>query len=314
MILAPMQGLTEAMFRRVYERCFPGAIALAVSPFLSLTHNISSARGGISREILEDVLPEANVGSMPVVPQILGKEPGEFVALCAALADLGYKEVNWNMGCPVRKVVGKRRGSGLLPHPDLVRSVLDAVVPAIGMPMSVKVRLGLKETHELFDLIPVLNDYPLASVTIHPRLGRQQYSGQVDLDTFGQALPLIKHPVIYNGDITTADFAHRIRERFPEVADIMLGRGVLYNPLLPLDILQPGRDRADDPARVRHFIRSLIAEIRTVFPTEQAQIRKTKEYWCLLWKSLPITELQARQVLRQEKLTDVDNLIASLLQ
>ncbi len=270
MILAPMQGLTEAMFRRVYERCFPGAIALAVSPFLSLTHNISSARSGISREIVEDVLPENNEGSMPVIPQILGREPEEFVALCGALREMGYGEVNWNMGCPVRKVVGKRRGSGLLPHPDLVRQVLDRVVPAIGMRLSVKVRLGLKATDELFALIPVLNDYPLASVTIHPRLGRQQYTGQVDLDTFARALPL--------------------------------------------DILQPDRDRTDDPARVRHFIRSLIAEIRTVFPTEQAQIRKTKEYWCLLWKSLPITELQARQVLRQEKLTDVDNLIATLLQ
>lgn len=314
MILAPMQGLTEAMFRRVYEHCFPGAIALAISPFLSLTHNISSARSGISREILEDVLPENNKGSMPVVPQILGREPEEFIALCRVLGDLGYTEVNWNMGCPVRKVVGKRRGSGLLPHPDLVRSVFDRVVPAIGMPMSVKVRLGLKETRELFELIPVLNDYPLASVTIHPRLGRQQYTGQVDLDTFGQVLPLIKHPVIYNGDITTASFARSIRERFPEVADIMLGRGVLYNPTLPLDILHPDRDRSSDPALVRDFIRALIAEIRIVFPTEQAQIRKTKEYWCLLWKSLPITELQARQVLRQEKLTDVDNLIASLLQ
>ncbi len=314
MILAPMQGLTEAMFRRVYERCFPGAIALAVSPFLSLTHNISSARSGISREIVEDVLPENNEGSMPVIPQILGREPEEFVALCGALREMGYGEVNWNMGCPVRKVVGKRRGSGLLPHPDLVRQVLDRVVPAIGMRLSVKVRLGLKATDELFALIPVLNDYPLASVTVHPRLGRQQYTGQVDLDTFARALPLIRHPVVYNGDITTAHFARSIRERFPQVADLMLGRGVLYNPLLPLDILQPDRDRTDDPARVRHFIRSLIAEIRTVFPTEQAQIRKTKEYWCLLWKSLPITELQARQVLRQEKLTDVDNLIATLLQ
>lgn len=309
-----MQGLTEAMFRRVYERCFPGAISLAVSPFLSLTHNLSSARSGISREVLEDILPEANRGAMPVVPQILGKEPDEFIALCAALADLGYGEVNWNMGCPVRKVVGKRRGSGLLPHPDLVRSVLDAVVPAIGMRLSVKVRLGLKSTDELFALIPVLNDYPLASVSIHPRLGRQQYTGQVDLETFGQALPLIKHPVIYNGDIVTGEGARRIRERFPQVADIMVGRGVLYNPTLPLDILQPSRDRAGDPQQVRHFIRSLIQEIRSTFPTEQAQLRKTKEYWCLLWKSLPITELQAREVLRQEKLTDVDNLIARLLQ
>lgn len=309
-----MQGLTEAMFRRVYERCFPGAIALAVSPFLSLTHNIASARGGISREILEDVLPENNLGAMPVVPQILGKEADEFIALADALADLGYSEINWNMGCPVRKVVGKRRGSGLLPHPDLVRAVLDAVVPRIPTALSVKVRLGLKDSSELQTLIPILNDYPLASVTIHPRLGRQQYTGVPDLDAFADALPRINHPVVYNGDITTADHADAIRRRFPSVADIMIGRGILYSPTLPLDIADPGRDRAADRHLVRHFIRELIAEIHSVYPSEQAQLRKTKEYWCLLWKSLPISELQARQVLRQEKLTDVDNLIGTLLQ
>ncbi len=310
MILAPMQGLTEVMFRRVYEECFPGAIALAVSPFLSLTHgNLADAWDKI-----EDVLPENNVGSIPVIPQILGKEPDEFVALGNRLYELGYSELNWNMGCPMRKVAAKHRGSGILPYPDEVRSILDNVLPQLKPRLSVKVRLGLKSTDDIFRLIPVLNDYPLASVTVHPRLGRQQYNGHPDLDTFARVLPMLKAPVVYNGDIVTGADARGIRERFPGVADLMVGRGVLYRPTLPLDIADPDRDTSNDLRLAAHFIERLVQEILSTMPTDQARIRKIKEYWCLVWKSLPISEMQARQVLHQEKLTIVEKMICELLQ
>lgn len=310
MILAPMQGLTELLFRRAYEECFPGAIGLAVSPFISLTHgNLAEAW-----EKIDDVWPERNVGSIPVIPQILGKEPEEFVELTNRLHDIGYDEVNWNMGCPMRKVTGKHRGSGILPYPDEVRGILDAVVPNIHTRLSVKVRLGLRDKHEIFDLVPILNDYPLASVTVHPRLGRQQYNGVPDIETFAELLPLLKAPVVYNGDILTAGDARRIRERFPQVADIMVGRGVLYSPTLPLEI--NGASLTDDERHqaARRFIRHLIEAISTTMPTEQSRIRKTKEYWCLLWKALPITESQARQVLHAQELTDVDKIIDDLTQ
>ena len=310
MILAPMQGLTEVLFRRVYEECFPGAIALAVSPFLSLTHgNLAEAW-----EKIEDVLPENNAGSIPVIPQILGKEPDEFITLGNRLYNIGYQEINWNMGCPMRKVAAKHRGSGILPYPDEVRSILDAVLPNLKPTLSVKVRLGLKEPTDIFRLIPIFNDYPLASITIHPRLGRQQYNGQPDLDTFEKVLPLLKAPVIYNGDIVSGADARRIRQRFPQVADIMVGRGVLYRPTLPLDIADPDRDTSGDRQLTAHFISRLMEEILTTFPSEQSKIRKIKEYWCLVWKSLPISEMQAREVLHQEKLTIVEKMICHLLQ
>lgn len=310
MILAPMQGLTEVLFRRVYEECFPGAIALAMSPFLSLTHgNLADAW-----EKIEDVLPENNVGSIPVIPQILGKEPSEFITLGNRLYNIGYKEINWNMGCPMRKVAAKHRGSGILPYPDEVRAILDAVVPQLKATLSVKVRLGLKDKEDIFRLIPIFNDYSLASVTVHPRLGRQQYNGHPDLETFGEILPLFKAPVIYNGDIVTGADARRIKEHFPQVADLMVGRGVLYHPTLPLDIADPDRDTSSDQRLAAHFISRLVEEILATFPTEQSKIRKIKEYWCLVWKALPISEMQAREVLHQEKLTIVDKMICNLLQ
>lgn len=317
MILAPMQGLTEVLFRRAYEECFPGAIPLAVAPFISLTHNMHNAPASAVNSQLADVLPANNQGSIPVIPQILGKEPDEFVLLADRLSDMGYDEVNWNMGCPMRKVTGKHRGSGILPYPDEVRSLLDQVMPRLRTRLSVKMRIGLRDKSEIFKIIPILNDYPISSVTIHPRLGRQQYGGVPDMQTFAEALPLIKHPVIYNGDICSAADAARIRERYPQVADIMVGRGILYRPTLPLEIDNPKMATEDDSELKKQnskFILHLLKAIKETFPTEQSRIRKAKEYWCLLWKSLPVSELQAREVLRQQEFTAVDNLIYSLTQ
>lgn len=308
MILAPMQGLTEVLFRRVYEECFPGAIEMAVSPFLSLTHgNLAEAW-----EKIDDVLPEANVGSIPVIPQILGKEPEEFVELGNRLYELGYNEINWNMGCPMRKVTGKHRGSGILPYPDEVRTILDSIVPKLKPRLSVKMRLGLRSKEEIFALLPVINDYPIASITIHPRLGRQQYTGHPDLDTFGEVLPLFRHPVVYNGDICTAADAHCIRDRFPQVADIMVGRGILYHPTLPLEIKGV---QIDDTLKLnKRFILRLIEEIGRRLPTEQSRLRKTKEYWCLLWKELPISECEARTVLHEQDYEAVEKKILAFTQ
>ncbi len=302
-----MQGLTEVLFRRVYEECFPGAIPLAVSPFISLTHNLQFSKGKSLESLLADVLPENNNGSIPVVPQILGKETEEFVELGNILYDMGYGEVNWNIGCPMRAITGKHRGSGILPYPNEVKAVLEAVMPRLKPRLSVKMRIGLKSKDEIFALVPILNDHPLASVTIHPRTGRQQYTGVPDLETFGEVLPMIKHPVIYNGDICTVADIRRIKERFTSVADIMVGRGILYNPTLPLAT-------ANYQLPTKHFIRCLMEEIKATLPTEQSKIRKMKEYWSLVWKSLPISEIQAREVLRAQEFTVVDNLIDQLTQ
>ena len=311
MILAPMQGLKELLFRRVYEECFPGAIRLAVTPFLSLTHNLHNLLNDKSqsttlRHYLRDVLPEANVGSIPITPQILGKEPEEFIALGNRLYDMGYSEVNWNIGCPMRNITGKHRGSGILPYPEEVRAVLDAVMPELKPQLSVKMRIGLRQKEEIFQLVPVLNDYPLASVTIHPRLGRQQYTGVPDMETFGQVLPLIKHPVIYNGDIRTAADIQQIKEMYPKVSDFMVGRGILYTPTLPLGKI--------DMKLTKLFIGRLMEEIRRTAPTQESALRKTKEYWCMLWRALPISEAEARKVLREQELTAVDKMIYTFIQ
>lgn len=305
LILAPMQGLTELMFRKVYHRCFPGALDYAISPFLSLTHgNLTEAW-----EKIDDVLPEPNRDSIPVIPQILGKEPVEFIDLANRLFDIGYTEINWNIGCPMRRVTAKHRGSGILPYPDEVDRILGQVIPHLKPRLSVKMRLGLKSPDEIFNLIPVLNNYPLLNVTIHPRTGRQQYTGQVDLDTFSRALPLLHHKVIYNGDICSPADYRRISQRFPSIQEFMIGRGILYDPLLPLKIKN---GQPDNPAATLHFVQELLNAIQELPIREESRMRKTKEYWCLIRRSLPITEQQAMTVLHAQSPQETTDRIQSL--
>ncbi|MBQ7279682.1 MAG: tRNA-dihydrouridine synthase family protein [Bacteroidales bacterium] len=305
LILAPMQGLTELLLRRVFYHCFPNAFDYAVSPFLSLTHgNLSDAWKKIG-----DVLPERNKDSIPVVPQILGREADEFVALANRLGEVGYNEVNWNIGCPMRRVAGKHRGSGILPYPDEVREVLDKVVPRLQVALSVKMRLGHYRDDEILSLIPILNDYPLCSVILHPRTGKQQYGGNVNLDRFGEVAQQIRHPLIYNGDIRSAEDYRRIRQRFPQVKDVMIGRGALQNPLLPYIIkgLPTTREMA------LHFVGAMVDAIEHEPLSEQAKVRKTKEYWCLLWHSLPISEQQHTDILHLQGLRDIQKTIKDFL-
>ena len=258
------------------------------------------------------MIPQANLGSMPVIPQILGKEPAEFVDLANRLYDIGYNEINWNIGCPMRKITAKHRGSGILPYPDEVKAILDTIIPQLRPSLSVKMRLGLYNADEIFKLIPILNDYPLDNITIHPRTGRQQYSGQVDLNTFEEVLPLIHHKVIFNGDICTLGDYHRIHQRFPDIEDFMIGRGVLFDPLLPLKIKSDSTN-VDDSSAPMKFILTLLDAINQLPIPEVSKMRKTKEYWCLQRCSLPITEQQSLTVLHAQTPEDTRTELLKIL-
>ena len=192
--LAPLQGFTDRVFRNSFSRFFKG-FDLSIAPFISALHG-----GRYKNKELRDVLPENN-RLLPVIPQIMGNDPDDFAAVAAALHDLGYTTVNWNLGCPYKMVAKKMKGSGLLCFPDVVDSFLDRVFPMVKTGISIKMRLGRYDHREIFTLMPVLNRYPLDEITIHPRTGVQMYEGTVDLDTFEEACAMCDHPVVYNGDI-----------------------------------------------------------------------------------------------------------------
>ncbi|MBT8042330.1 MAG: tRNA-dihydrouridine synthase family protein, partial [Pontiella sp.] len=283
LVLAPMRGITTMHYRKAFVRHFKG-LDLEMAPFIS---TVSAER--INPKLLKDVLPENNSG-LPLIPQLIGNNPDDFVQMAIALHDLGYEEVNWNLGCPHKPIRKKRRGSGLLPHPELVDSILDQICDRSPCRISIKVRLGVSDKSELLKLIPVLNRYPLSEVIIHPRTAEQMYDGTADLDAFEEAYKILQLPVCYNGDINNRAFFQMVESRFPEVGRFMLGRGLLANPFLCEEIKVgtagtavrsgAGTHRPTDPIeRIAAFHDDVVSSYEAVLHGDHPVLGKMKEFW-----------------------------------
>ena len=275
--LAPLQGYTDFIFRNVFSRHYTG-IDIAVSPFIPLTDGKNKMSN-----TAKDVLP-ANNHAMQVIPQLLGNKAEQFIHISQMLHDWGYGTLNWNLGCPVKNVTRKKRGSGLLPHPELVREILEKIIPIIPQRLSIKLRLGLNETNDIYNLIPVLNDFPLENIIIHPRIGTQMYEGEIHHDVLQGFLPLIKHEIVYNGDIfSPADFQN-IKNKYPTITKWMIGRGVFYNPLLPSiikgDKILSGKE---DDKIFLNFLLDLYKELQIHLP-DFLVLDRIKDLWKLFSK------------------------------
>ncbi len=232
----------------------------------------------IKRKYVKDVLPENNT-RMPVIPQILSKNPADFIVLANYLYDLGYDTVNWNLGCPYPMVANKKRGSGLLPYTDRIQAFLDRVIHEIHGSLSIKVRLGWKDNTDIFRLLPVIDQYPLSEIIIHPRTGLQRYEGSVDLDTFEGCLAEIRQPVVYNGDIRTVDDFRRLSRRFDRVHAWMIGRWCLADPFLPGCIKTGIDDIPDKIYRMQRFHEALFEAYSRVLDGPSHVLNKMKGFW-----------------------------------
>jgi len=272
-LLAPLHGYTEASYRSALASCFAG-FDEAVAPFIAL-----SPAERFNPVRLRDLKPSLNT-HMTVIPQILGNDSASFIQTASALHDLGYTRLNWNLGCPKRSIAAKKRGSGLLPFPELIYTILEKIIPSIPQKLSVKLRLGRNNPGEIFPVIEVLNSFPLESVIIHPRLGAEMYTKSADTDAFSVVLPSIKHHVIYNGDIFTVDDFHRLNLRFPSVEGWMIGRGALANPFLAEQI--KGIELPDTKGqreRFSAFVNHLQQQYQAESHTKTYLLNRMKDNW-----------------------------------
>jgi tRNA-dihydrouridine synthase len=216
---------------------------------------------------------------MPVIPQLMGSNPEQFIRFARILSDWGYDTLNWNLGCPIKHIARKKRGSGLLPYPELVRDILEKIIPNIPQRLSIKLRLGLNNVNEIYQIIPVLNDFTLENIIIHPRIGTQMYEGEVHHDILQNCLPLFKHEIIYNGDIFTVNDFQIIQNKYPTIQKWMIGRGVLLNPLLPATIKQ---HQLLSPEKSKEIYSSFIFDLYSemlIFLPENSMIDKAKDMW-----------------------------------
>ena len=226
---APLQGYTDFEYRRIHARhC--GGVDTYYTPF------IRWEKGGIREKDIRDILPENNEG-LHLVPQIICADTDEFKRLADTIQEHGYEEMDLNMGCPAPMQTKLMRGSGILPYPTRVSALLKEMERRPEVRFSAKMRLGLEGKEEWRELSGMLNSSCLKHLTVHPRIGKQMYKGEVDMDAFNEVYSSIHIPIIYNGDVTSMEQVSYLLERYPGLHGIMMGRGLLARPTLAQECL-----------------------------------------------------------------------------
>lgn len=225
--LAPMQGYTDLIYRSTLSLI--GGVDVFYAPYIKLEN------GEIKPRYLADIDPLLNKG-MTVVPQMLVNNSTDALLIANTVADMGYKEVNLNLGCPFPMVVKRQLGAGLLPHYEQIDTILTSLDSLRNIDISVKMRIGLNSPSEVWQVVDVLNRHNIKEVILHPRIGKQQYKGVPDSAIVPQVAARLKHSLAYNGDIRKIDDVSTIKQICSNIDHVMIGRGLLYNPFLALEI------------------------------------------------------------------------------
>jgi tRNA-dihydrouridine synthase len=309
--LAPLHGVTNRVFREAYFRHF-SAFDGAMAPF------VGAVPGGEAKlRHFKDLLPGPAAAPLasahpPLAAQILGNEAAAVADTAGVLVGLGYDEIDLNLGCPYSMVANKRRGSGLLPYPEKVGELLDALCAVKGARVSAKVRLGRFDPSEILKLMPILNAAPLARVIIHPRIGVQMYRGVPDLDGFERAAGLCGHPVVYNGNIASREDFESLASRFTWVDSWMIGRGAIANPFLPEEIKGNPALR-DRDGRLRSWHDDLYRSYQEALCGPGHLLDKMKELWSYLRASFPDRKRQLEAISRTRTKAEYERAAAALL-
>ncbi|BAX80753.1 tRNA dihydrouridine synthase [Labilibaculum antarcticum] len=270
--LAPLQGYTDWVFRQAYEKCI-GGVDEFYTPFLVLP-NSGEVRTSHKREV-EPFLERNN----RLVPQFLAGSIEEFQFFETYFSELGYKKMNWNLGCPFPMVTRKNKGSGLLPYPERIKEILETGYSG-KIDLSIKMRLGLEDKSEIFPVLDAIKDFNVDEIIIHPRIGKQMYKGSADWDCFEQIQKSFDKTIAFNGDIETLEDYHSLMSRFPDLKHVMIGRGILKDYWLPAKIKGIDVPSANERKLALRKMHDEIFSTYSSFLSGDTQIlQKVKPFW-----------------------------------
>ena len=270
--LAPLEGISGYLYRNAHAAVF-GPADRYITPFLAPTQSLVFSH----REMVE-VLPEHNEG-LPVVPQLIVNSAENFIWAAKKLQDMGYAEVNLNLGCPSGTVVSKGKGSGFLAFPDRLEAFFDEVFSALTVNISVKTRVGKLEDESWPQLLELFNRYPICELTVHPRIQADLYRGKPRMDTFRLAADTSPLPLCYNGDIFSPAHMERFAAEYPGISRVMVGRGIVANPAL-IRQLKGGAPASAEELRAFHDL--LYAGYCETMPGPKPVLARMKELWAYM--------------------------------
>lgn len=266
---APMEGITGHVYRRAYEKFFHN-IDKYFTPFI-----IPNESRRLNTKELIDVLPENNE-DMNIVPQILTNDSQGFITTSLKLQELGYSEINLNLGCPSGTVVNKGRGAGFLARREELDRFLYEIFEKNNIKISIKTRIGKDSPQEFYELINIYNKYPLEELIIHPRTQKDFYGNKPDWKVFKDAMSLSRNSLCYNGDIFTEEDYIKLKKEFPQIKSVMLGRGILANPGLMSEIKE---GKITDKETIKGFHDEVLNSYVDLYPDEIGALFKMKELW-----------------------------------
>lgn len=266
---APMEGITDYIFRNVHHRYFPG-VDKYYTPFFSPTND-----GRFPPRNMRDFDVEVN-RDVPVVPQLLTRHGADFLWAARVLANLGYKEINLNLGCPSGTVTAKGKGSGLLSDLDGLKRLLDEIFAAPPSAVSVKTRLGRSDPGEFPKLLELFNQYPISELTVHCRVGADFYRKPARPEAFALPLTGSRASVCYNGDLNTLEQVVKFQERYPATPGVMLGRGAVADPAL---ICRMKGGAAANRETLRQYTEELFERYSLAFGSPKSALGRMKEIW-----------------------------------
>ncbi len=293
--MAPMEGITTAVFRRTYKKWFEGVDRM-YTPFLvaNRTHKFKTREK-----------KEIEVVSHNLVPQIMTNNAEHFIWAARELWKAGFGEVNLNAGCPSATVTTKKKGAGMLEDTRALRSFLDEIFKAKEngeLPkISIKTRAGVSFYSEAEDIADIYADYPFSKVIVHPRIRDDFYKNAPNPDAFGAFYDRIPHEsLVYNGDLKTPEDVRKICGDFPGLSGIMIGRGLLADPFLPKRIClgeDAGKNSfSNEEKRILHgFLIELYEEYEREL-SEGTAIIKMKDLWNFMAVSFPGHEKQVKAI------------------
>ena len=287
---APLEGITDSIYRKIHHKYFPG-VDQYYTPFISPT---------IHRSFTQKERRELQPCDFPVVPQVLTRNAEDFLWLGQMCADVGYRELNLNLGCPSGTVTAKGKGAGALRDVDALEKFLDDIFDHSPIPISVKTRIGYTESREFPKLLEIFNRYPIKELTIHPRTRSAFYSGNVDMDSFSHAVNNSKNPLCFNGNLCSTEQIKAFAATFPAVPAVMLGRGLIGDP----GMLSDGGTTAQ---KLELFHDELLDTYSVVFGNSRNAMFRMKENWHYLICRFDGGEKQYKQL---RKTTDLNQYIA----
>lgn len=308
--MAPMEGITTYIYRNAYARYF-GGIDKYYTPFLSLHREKE-----FSHKEKNEISPQNNAGIL-VIPQVLTNSVEDFLKAAERLKEIGYEEININLGCPSGTVTAKGKGAGMLADAEGLDAFLDGIFARTPVEISIKTRLGISDACEWDRLLAVYNRYPVKELIVHARVREDFYENKPDPEAFAKALSKSRSPVCYNGDIFCVQDYAELTGKFPALESVMLGRGLIADPYLPekLRCAERGDELPQPDARLlRAFHDEIYHGYQELMMGERNALFRMKELWTYLLCMFDAPDKYKKKIRKANGYADYEKAVDALFE